>query len=211
MIENHTQSRFGALTAQLLMAAWLGTGTVLVAGEPGTGTDTNALHTYNPGRLEPLDSKLKVKVGDMAPLFSLRAVRGGEISLRQFRGKKNVVLSFVPAAFTPVCSAQWPGYNLVLDMFEQRDAVLLGITTDNIPSLYAWDQEMGGMRFDILSDFYPHGAVAASYGVLRHDGMAERALFVIDKRGVIRYIDVHDINERPPLEDLIHALDKLQN
>ena len=170
-----------------------------------------ALHIYNPGKLKPLDSKLKVKVGDPAPDFNLRAMNGGEISLRQFRGRKNVVVSFVPAAFTPVCSAQWPGYNLVLDLFEKHNAVLLGITTDNLPSLYAWTREMGDIRFDVLSDFYPHGATASAYGVLRRDGTAERALFVIDKKGLIRYIDVHDINERPPLEDLVAALDKLPN
>jgi len=115
----------------------------------------------------------------------------------------------VPAAFTPVCSAQWPGYNLVPDLFQKHNAILLGITPDNIPSLYAWTREMGQMWFDVLSDFYPHGAVASSYGVLRRDGTAERALFVIDKKGIIRYIDVHDINERPPLEELVAALNKL--
>jgi peroxiredoxin (alkyl hydroperoxide reductase subunit C) len=166
---------------------------------------------YNPGKLKPVDSKLKVKVGDLAPDFKLRAVNGGEISLKQFREKKNIVISFVPAAFTPVCSAQWPGYNLVQDLFQKHNAVLLGITTDNLPSLYAWTREMGDIRFDVLSDFYPHGAVAGAYGVLRRDGTAERALFVIDKQGVIRYIDVHDINQRPPLEDLAAALDKLPN
>lgn len=169
------------------------------------------LHIYKQGKLKPLDSKLKVRLGDPAPDFNLAAVNGGRISLKAFRGKKNVVLSFVPAAFTPVCSAQWPGYNLVQDLFQKHDAVLLGIATDNIPSLYAWTQEMGGIGFEVLSDFYPHGAVASAYGVLRRDGTAERALFVIDKQGVIRYIDVHDINERPPLEDLVAALDKLPN
>lgn len=172
-------------------------------------SSTSGLHMYNPGKLKPLDSKLKVKVGDLAPDFKLRAVNGGAISLKQFRGKKNVVLSFVPAAFTPICSAQWPGYNLVQDLFQKHNAALLGIATDNIPSLYAWTQEMGGISFDVLSDFHPHGAVANSYGVLRGDGTAERALFIIDKRGIIRYIDVHDINQRPALEDLVAALDKL--
>ena len=68
---------------------------------------------YNPGLLKPTDSVLKVKVGDIAPDFSLPSVSGGRISLSQYRGKKNVVLSFVPAAWTPVCSDQWPGYNIV--------------------------------------------------------------------------------------------------
>ena len=169
---------------------------------------TNSI--FDPGPLQPVDSRLKVKVGDQAPDFTLKALRGGKVSLKQLRGRKNVVLSFVPAAFTPVCSAQWPGYSLVKDIFDKHDAVLLGITTDNLPSLYAWTEQMGGLSFDVLSDFHPHGKVASSFGVLRSDGTAERALFVLDKRGVIRWIDVHDINERPPLEDLVAALEKLQ-
>jgi peroxiredoxin len=68
---------------------------------------------------------------------------------------------------------------------------------------------MGELWFPVLSDFWPHGAVADRFGVLRSDGMSERALFVIDKEGVIRYIDVHNINERPPLEVLVGELEKL--
>jgi peroxiredoxin len=173
-------------------------------------TGSERLPIYDVGQLKPVDSQLKAKIGDKAPDFTLRAVKGGEVSLKEFRGKKNVVISFVPAAFTPVCSAQWPGYNLVRDIFDQHDAVLLGITVDNVASLYAWTQEMGGMWFDVLSDFYPHGETASKFGVLRSDGTAERALFVIDKNGFVRYIDVHDINERPPLEDLVSALDELK-
>ena len=61
----------------------------------------------------------------------------------------------------------------------------------------------------MLSDFYPHGEVASKYSVLRSNGVSERALFVIDKKGIIRYIDVHDINQRPPLDALATALEKL--
>jgi peroxiredoxin (alkyl hydroperoxide reductase subunit C) len=124
-----------------------------------------------------------------------------------------VVISFVPAAWTPVCSDQWPGYNIGKDFFDERDATLLGITVDNIPTLYAWTNEMcmegGNLWFPVLSDFYPHGAIADKYGILRSDGVSERALFIIDKKGIIRYIDVHDINERPRLEILIRELQKL--
>ena len=165
---------------------------------------------YQPGALKPMDSKLKVKVGDPAPHFALPAISGEKISLGQYRGKKNVVLSFVPAAWTPVCSDQWPGYNITKDIFTQYDAILLGITVDNIPTLFAWTNQMGNLWFPVLSDFWPHGAVAKRYGVLRSDGVSERALFVIDKKGIIRYIDVHDINKRPLLEDLIGALEKLK-
>lgn len=164
---------------------------------------------YDVGTLKPRDSVPKLKVGDKAPDFTLPAVSGARVSLSEYLNKKNVVISFVPAAWTPVCSDQWPGYNIVKNIFDKYDAQLIGITVDNIPTLYAWTNQMGDLWFPVLSDFWPHGAVADKYGVLRSDGTAERALFVIDKKGVIRYIDVHDINKRPPLEDLVKELQKL--
>ena len=164
---------------------------------------------YSVGTLKAIDSLLKVKVGDPAPDFSLPALSGGKIALSQYREKKNVVLSFVPAAWTPVCSDQWPGYNIVQGLFEQKEAILLGITVDNIPTLFAWTNQMGKLWFPVLSDFWPHGAVAESYGILRTDGTSERAIFLIDKKGLIRYINVNDINKRPRLEDLAAELEKL--
>lgn len=165
---------------------------------------------YNPGQLKSTDSSSKVKVGDLAPNFTLPNLSGGSVALSEYLGKKNIVLSFVPAAWTPICSQQWPGYNIAKDIFDQHEAVLLGISVDNVPTLYAWTQQMGQLWFPVVSDFWPHGAVAAKYGVLRNDGASERALFVIDKKGVIRYIDVHDINVMPRLEDLAKELAKLE-
>ena len=150
-----------------------------------------------------------MKVGDPAPDFTLPSVAGEEITLSQFKGEKNVVISFVPAAWTPVCSDQWPGYNIVKDMFDENDAVLLGITADNIPTLYAWTKQMGKLWFPVLSDFWPHGAVADRYGVLRSDGISERALIFIDKKGIIREIQVNDINKRPDLETCAINLEKM--
>ena len=166
-------------------------------------------YIYNPGQLKPIDSILKVKVGEIAPDFTLPSVSGEKVTLSQYRGKKHVVISFVPAAWTPVCSDQWPGYNIAREMFAENDAVLLGITVDNIPTLYAWTKQMGKLWFPVLSDFWPHGAVAEKYGVLRSTGEAERALFFIDKKGVIRDIQVSDINKRPDLEYCAAALEKL--
>ena len=165
---------------------------------------------YDSGKLKPIDSVLKVKVGDLAPDFILPSVSGKKIALNQFKGKSIVVISFVPAAWTPVCSDQWPGYNIAREFFEKNDAVLLGVTVDNLPTLHAWTRQMGKLWFHVLSDFWPHGAVADKYGVLRSDGVSERALFIIDKQGIIRYIDVHDINIRPKLETCIQELEKLR-
>jgi peroxiredoxin (alkyl hydroperoxide reductase subunit C) len=164
---------------------------------------------FDPGKLEPVATKPQLKVGDKAPDFVLPSITGDTIRVSQYHGKKNVVLSFVPAAWTPVCSHQWPGYNIAKEFFDKNDAVLLGITVDNIPTLYAWTQEMGTLWFPVLSDFWPHGAAAKAYGILRPDGVSERALFIIDKKGTIRFIDVHDINTMPRLENLIRELEKL--
>jgi len=164
---------------------------------------------YNPGKLKPRDSVLKVKAGQPAPDFTLPAVSGKNIALSQYQGKRNVVISFVPAAFTPVCSGQWPGYNIVKDMFDETDAVLLGVSVDNIPTLYAWTRQMGKLWFEVLSDFWPHGSVADKYGVLRSDGLSERALFFIDKEGIISAILVMDINRSPDLEACATELKKL--
>ncbi len=164
---------------------------------------------YQVGTLKPIDSTLKVKVGEMAPDFTLMSLSGKAVSLKDYLGKKNVMLSFVPAAWTPVCSDQWPGYNIAKDEFDSYNTVLLGITVDNIPTLYAWTKAMGTLWFPVLSDFWPHGKTAQSYGVLRSSGTAERAIFIIDKKGLVRYIDVHDINKRPPLETIMAELEKL--
>jgi len=172
-------------------------------------SDAFKQNIYNVGTLKPVDSILKVKAGDRAPDFTLPSISEEKVSLNQYRRKKNVVLSFVPAAWTPVCSDQWPGYNIVKDIFDENNAILLGITVDNTPTLYAWTNQMGKLWFPVLSDFWPHGAVAQKYGVLRSNGVSERALFVIDKKGILRYINVNDINKRPSLEDLINALEKL--
>jgi peroxiredoxin (alkyl hydroperoxide reductase subunit C) len=183
---------------------------VLMAGPVFSLSDAYKNNIYNPGDLKPVDSVARVKAGDKAPDFTLPSISGERISLSDYRGKKNVVLSFVPAAWTPVCSDQWPGYNLAKSFFDENDAVMLGITVDNIPTLYAWTNQMGKLWFPVLSDFWPHGAVADIYGVLRTSGVTERALFVIDKEGIIRYVNVGDINKRPELGALVTELRKLK-
>lgn len=187
-------------------------GFVLIAQPPGWATSEAFKDTiYNPGHLKATDSVPKLNIGDPAPDFTLKAISGETIQLSQFRGKKIVVLSFVPAAWTPVCSDQWPGYNLLKEVFAENDAILIGISVDNLPTLYAWTKQMGNLWFPVLSDFWPHGAVASAYGILRGDGVAERAIIMIDKAGIIRYLQVSDINRRPELQDIIIALRQIHS
>lgn len=163
---------------------------------------------FDPGHLKPVDSQIKVKVGEAAPDFELLSIEGKTIRLSDFKGKNNVVLSFIPAAWTPVCSGQWPGYNIAQKRFQQNNTTLLGISVDNRPTLWAWTQQMGELWFPVLSDFYPHGAVAQKYGVLRSDGTADRVLVYINKNGIVTALDVSDINTRTPLEQVFEELDR---
>ena len=173
-------------------------------------TDDNFTNlTYDPGKLKPTDSNLKVKAGQEAPNFTLPSISGKKITLSDYRGKKNILLSFVPAAWTPICSHQWPGYNIAKGSFDKSDTILIGISVDNLPTLYAWTKQMGQVWFEVLSDFWPHGKVASTYGVLRSDGVAERALFYINKKGIINAIMVMDINQKPDLKQCKAELKKL--
>ena len=174
------------------------------------GAAINPDEIYQQKELPPTDSSCSVRAGDKMPDFALPSIDGKTVSPRDYLGKKNVLLSFVPAAWTPVCSKQWPGYNIAKELFDAHDTVILGISTDNLPTLYAWTHSMGGLWFPVLSDFWPHGKTAQELGLLRSDGTAERALILIDKQGVVRYVDVHNINERPRLEDIMQQLEKLK-
>ncbi|HLG62319.1 MAG TPA: peroxiredoxin [Ktedonosporobacter sp.] len=150
-----------------------------------------------------------LKVGDVAPDFTLKTANREDWHLADFRGKKNVVLAFVPFAFSSVCSAQLPSYEAELSRFKDFDTEVVSISMDSGFALGAWAKSMH-TTFPLLSDFYPQGQVVDMYGVRHAMGMAERALFVIDKEGVIRYIEVmHSPGEMPNNEDLFEALRKL--
>jgi peroxiredoxin len=103
-----------------------------------------------------------------------------------------------------------PSYEEDLSEFERRNAQVLGISTDQVFSNEAWAKSMGGLSYPLLSDNWPYGYACVQYGVLRGEGRAERAIFVVDRQGIIRYIDIHDITEPPPTDKIMEALDKLR-
>lgn len=149
-----------------------------------------------------------LQVGDIAPDFTLKAGKE-EWRLKDLRGKRNVVLAFVPFAFSSVCSAQLPSYEAELDRFKDFDAEIVSISMDSTHALNAWQKSMK-TSFPLLSDFYPQGKVVDLYGVRHARGMPERALIVIDKEGVIRYIEVLNApGDMPNNEDLFEAMRKL--
>ncbi|GAC1418749.1 MAG: hypothetical protein NVSMB64_28310 [Candidatus Velthaea sp.] len=93
--------------------------------------------------------------------------------------------------------------------FAGMNAQVVGISMDSTFANDAWAKSLGGVSYPLLSDYHPHGAVAKSYGVLREQGFADRSLFVIDKQGIVRYIDVHEISDVPDETVLFEELAKL--
>jgi peroxiredoxin (alkyl hydroperoxide reductase subunit C) len=150
-----------------------------------------------------------LKVGDTAPDFTLTTNQKDEWHLSDFRGKKNVVLAFVPYAFSSVCSTQLPSYEAEIARFRDFNTEVASVSMDSTYSLNAWSKSMG-TSFPLLSDFYPQGKVVDLYGVRNRGGFPERALLVIDKQGVIRYIEVlSNPGDMPENTDLFEALQNL--
>ena len=142
-------------------------------------------------------------VGEPAPTFTLRSHQGGEISLEDFRGNKHVVLVFYPMDFSGVCSNQLPEYSSHQRQFEARGAVVLGVNRDSVHTHRAWARAFG-IELPLLADMT--GAAARSYGVWNAEaGFSERAVFLIDRRGILRYRHVEDT-----IDDFtVHAADVL--
>ena len=102
-----------------------------------------------------------------------------------------------------------PSYEADLSRFEERNTRVLGISIDSVPCNKAWAKSLGGITYDLLSDFEPKGEVARKYGAYRPEGYSERALFIVDKQGKIVYKDIHDIDDQPDNEVIHDVLRKL--
>ena len=147
-----------------------------------------------------------LKVGDLAPDFTLPATTQDSVTLSQYQGHQNVVLAFYPFDWSPVCSLQLPGLQENLARFKELNTQVLGISVDSRHSHKAFAEHLG-LEFPLLSDF--DKKVCQAYGVLREDGTASRALFVIDQQGVVRYAHVHPIGEIQNNQPVLEALRKL--
>ena len=146
--------------------------------------------------------------GAVAPPFTLQCTPDQTVSLSDFRGR-NVVLAFYPADWSPVCGDQLALYNELLPEFTRLDAQLLGISVDGPWSHAALSSERR-YHFPLLSDFEPKGQVARSYGAYRQaEGVAERALFVIDAKGTIRWSYLSPMGVNPGADGILKALDEI--
>lgn len=120
------------------------------------------------------------------------------------------IVAFYPAAWSPVCGDEMAIFEAALEEFHRLGAGIVGISVDNIWANMAW-ADAKGISYPLLSDFEPKGAVAASFGVMRDDGVTERALFILDREGSVVYSYVSPILENPGADGLLDALEALQS
>src|SRR5215472_5373336 len=151
---------------------------------------------------------LALQEGTPAPNFPPHTTPDQSVSLSQFRGNPTI-LAFYPADFSPVCGDQMTLYNQILPEFQRFNAELLGISVDGVWSHLSFSKDRN-LQFPLLSDFEPKGSVASKYGVYRQqEGITERALFVIDSDGIIRWSYVSPIGINPGAEGILKALESL--
>ena len=152
-------------------------------------------------------SAATLPAGTEAPNFTLKAAPDRSITLAELRGKP-VVLAFYPADWSPVCGDQMALYNEILPDFREQGAELLGISVDG-----AWCHKAFAdarkLRFPLLADFEPKGAVSRAYGAYADSGVSQRALFVIDAAGVIRWSYLSPIGVNPGADGILAALERL--
>lgn len=147
-----------------------------------------------------------LNAGNLAPDFTLPSHTGKNVRLSEFLGRQRVVLAFHPLAFTPVCAAQMQTYERERPKLDALNAHVLAVSVDAGPSKKAWADSLGGISYDLLSDFHPHGKVASDYGVMRNDGISERAIFVIGTDGKIVWAKQYQIPEQPDFGEVLQAL-----
>jgi peroxiredoxin len=156
---------------------------------------------------------VSLEVGDPAPDFDLPALLAGvkgRFRLSEERGKKRVLLAFYPFNWEAVSGQQLSHYQAERAKIEGLGAETVAICVESIMNTTAWEREIGPFDFPLCSDFWPHGVIAQKYGVLRTDGplagSCERAIFVVNRSGVIAFRKRYGIDELPKLEEMLECL-----
>ena len=151
---------------------------------------------------------MPIKVGEKAPEFTLKGHDDKEYKLSDLRGQK-VVLAFYPLDFSPVCSKEHACFRDDLKQFESLNARVFGISVDSVWAHKAFAEKLG-IKYPLLADFQPKGAVAQKYGLYLEDkGITSRATVIIDGEGTVRSVTVHDIPEQRSNTAIVDALKKI--
>lgn len=149
---------------------------------------------------------MTVAVGDVAPSFTLRSQHGESIALADYAGAKSVVLLFYPFAFSSVCTGELDAIRDRLAELQGDASEVLAVSCDPVYALRVF-ADRDGLRFPLLSDFWPHGATATSYGVFNHRlGAANRSTFIIDRAGVVRWLVHNELGQARDIDDYLGVL-----
>ncbi|MCH3963655.1 MAG: peroxiredoxin [Clostridium sp.] len=151
-----------------------------------------------------------ISVGDTAPDFSLEDNLGQFVKLSEYRGK-NILLSWHPLAWTPVCTDQMRELENKWNTFQELNTVPFGISVDAQPSKKAWATALALENLKLLSDFWPHGKVTQDYGLfVEKEGISKRANIIIDETGIVRWVKVYQPAQLPDINEIIQTLSGLQ-
>jgi peroxiredoxin len=149
---------------------------------------------------------MTLAIGTPAPAFTLKDQFGAELSLSDFTGKKNVVVVFIPFAFTGTCTGELCALRDDISAFQNEGVQLLAISCDSMFTQKVF-AEQEGYKFPVLADFWPHGEVAKAFGVFNADlGCALRGTFIIDKAGIVRWSVVNGLGDARNLGEYKAAL-----
>lgn len=149
---------------------------------------------------------MPIAIGQHAPEFALKDQNQQEVKLADFKGKKNVVLVFYPLDWSPTCTKEHACFVNDMKRFEQLDAQVLGLSVDSVWSHKAYAEKMG-IRYPLLADFHPRGAVAQKFGMYLEDkGITGRAIAIISKAGKVAWFKQYDIPALPDIQEVAQAL-----
>ena len=149
---------------------------------------------------------MAITVGQPAPEFTLKDQNQQEIKLADFKGKRNVVLMFYPLDWSPVCTNEHACMTSEFKQFDQLDAAVLGLSVDSVWSHKAFAEKLG-IKYSLLADFQPRGAVASQYGMYLADkGITGRAIAIINKAGNVAWFKQYDIPQQPDIKEVATAL-----
>jgi mycoredoxin-dependent peroxiredoxin len=153
---------------------------------------------------------MAIAVGSAAPDFTLKNQDQKDVKLSDFKGKKNVVIVFYPLDWSPVCTNEHACFVNQMKDFEKLDAQVLGLSVDSVWSHKAWAEKMG-IRYPLLADFQPRGAVAEKFGVyLPEKGITGRAIAIIDRNSKLAWFKNYEILQVPDVNEIAQALQRVQ-
>jgi len=151
----------------------------------------------------------KIKVGDIAAGFTLQDHNGNDFVLSAQKGKR-VLLSFHPLAWTAVCANQMLSLEKNFEVFESLKIFPLGLSVDAVPSKKVWAESLGIKKVSLLSDFWPHGAVAKLFDIFREkNGFSERANILVDEQGVIALFKTYPLSQLPDINEIIDIIKRM--